>query len=165
MQDEEVARQLQRQFDAEAAELRASVGPGPLGRAQSATGGGHGGGAAVAQRRASISGPIGGEAGSRSSHGGNAASGSSPTRPTHGKSPSAPPLSAVAGGDAMAWGGIPDSELCVICLEAPQEAGFLHGSTVHRCCCKKCALELKRNNTELCPLCRERIDHVVLAVY
>lgn len=154
LQDEEVARRLQRQFDAEAAELLSSVVPGPLGRAQSAR---------AVQTGASPA----AEAGSRRtmSMGGAATPpmGGVPATPTpsssrHVKSPSAPPMGA-------SLDGVPDSELCVICLEAPQEAGFLHGSTVHRCCCRTCALQLKRNNTQLCPLCREPIDHVVLAVY
>lgn len=146
LQDEEVARQLQQQFDQEAAVLMSSVVPGPLGRAQSAR--------QLPQFSAEVP-------SRRSASVGAMPTTEAPTTPStsrHAKSPSAPPMGAHLE-------GVPDSELCVICLEAPQEAGFLHGSTVHRCCCRTCALQLKRNNTQHCPLCREPIDHVVLAVY
>lgn len=148
LQDEEVARQLQRQFDAEAAELLSSVLPGPLGRAHSTRTSPPSGVVLEGPSRRTMS--MGGVP--------TATTPSTPSSSRHVKSPSAPPM-------GTGLDGVPDSELCVICLEAPQEAGFLHGSTVHRCCCRTCALQLKRNNTQLCPLCREPIDHVVLAVY
>lgn len=77
---------------------------------------------------------------------------SCPDAPVGGKNPSAPPL-------------VPDEETCVICLSAPQEAGFLHGSTVHRCCCRDCAKQLHESGVNLCPMCREPIDQVIMAVY
>ncbi|KAK9816586.1 hypothetical protein WJX72_002286 [[Myrmecia] bisecta] len=57
-----------------------------------------------------------------------------------------------------------DDDLCVICLEKPCEAGFVHGNSVHKCCCKACAEDLQ-GKLAGCPVCRQRIDHVILNFY
>ena len=56
-----------------------------------------------------------------------------------------------------------DDDMCVICLSAPATAGFLHGSTVHKCCCGECAADM--SSQSLCPICREPIQHVILKIY
>lgn len=54
---------------------------------------------------------------------------------------------------------------CVICLAAPATAGFLHGESVHKCCCRECAQDLKKARVPTCPMCREPIDHVIFNFY
>lgn len=58
-----------------------------------------------------------------------------------------------------------DEGQCVVCLAAPATAGFLHGDSVHKCCCRECAVEVKNSRQPTCPLCRQAIDHVILAIY
>eukprot|EP00884_Botryococcus_braunii_P019148 jgi/Botrbrau1/5917/Bobra.0366s0091.2 len=58
-----------------------------------------------------------------------------------------------------------DEGQCVVCLAAPATAGFLHGDSVHKCCCRECAVEVKNSRHPTCPLCRQAIDHVILAIY
>ncbi|KAG1662279.1 hypothetical protein FOA52_002168 [Chlamydomonas sp. UWO 241] len=56
-----------------------------------------------------------------------------------------------------------DAGCCVICLEAPRAAGFLHGDTVHRCVCRGCAPNIRVGDP--CPLCRLSVERVLLGVY
>jgi len=61
--------------------------------------------------------------------------------------------------------GTGDDGTCVICLERPRTAGFVHGESVHKCCCKDCATKFKNDKEPYCPLCRRRIDHVLFAFF
>eukprot|EP00210_Caulerpa_lentillifera_P005930 g5669.t1 len=55
---------------------------------------------------------------------------------------------------------------CIICLENPQTAGFVHGQSIHRCVCKECALLFTKQNTQnTCPICRQEIEHVITDFY
>jgi hypothetical protein len=51
---------------------------------------------------------------------------------------------------------------CVVCLDAPPLMGLKHGGTVHRCTCYACAVALVHKGDGLCPLCRQRIEEVLL---
>ena len=51
-------------------------------------------------------------------------------------------------------------DTCVICLDAPKDAGIVHDGSVHVCCCLKCARELHRQG-QSCPLCRQHIEVVL----
>jgi hypothetical protein len=67
-------------------------------------------------------------------------------------------------------GAVPGGQLdgegeCVVCLDRPKEAGFLHNSSVHKCCCRECAMALKSSPHPLCPVCRAPIEHVILNFY
>jgi Zinc finger, C3HC4 type (RING finger) len=53
-----------------------------------------------------------------------------------------------------------DDELCVVCLEAPKDAGLLHGSTIHKCVCIGCANSLLKSQSS-CPVCRSVVERVV----
>ncbi|KAF5841287.1 hypothetical protein DUNSADRAFT_13560 [Dunaliella salina] len=78
-------------------------------------------------------------------------------------SPSAPPLfsqhshSDLTGAQADQSQG--EEAQCVICLSAPRECGFLHGSSMHLCVCRDC----KRMTPpgQHCPLCRQTIERVI----
>ncbi|KAL6781380.1 hypothetical protein ACKKBG_A10915 [Auxenochlorella protothecoides x Auxenochlorella symbiontica] len=74
--------------------------------------------------------------------------------------PRPPVASPGAGG-----GDSEDDGICVVCLEAPATAGFLHGDSVHRCCCRSCAQHLKDQNVRNCPMCREPIQSYIMNVY
>ncbi len=86
--------------------------------------------------------------------------------------PSAPPLSrgdGQAGGAGVVTGGASsgggsgggggDEDLCVICLSSPRTAGFLHGASVHRACCRECAALFQPGQP--CPLCRQPVERVL----
>mmetsp|Transcript_8973 Transcript_8973/g.19205 ORF Transcript_8973/g.19205 Transcript_8973/m.19205 type:complete len:546 (+) Transcript_8973:118-1755(+) len=88
--------------------------------------------------------------------GGGSLAGSSwraPPSPHKDVAPSAPPAPAPAD---------EDEALCVICLSAGREAGFLHGTTVHKCVCQDCSRKVSPGTP--CPLCRQPIERV-LGVY
>jgi hypothetical protein len=51
---------------------------------------------------------------------------------------------------------------CVVCLDAPPQMGLKHAGTVHKCVCYDCAVELVHKGDGLCPLCRQRIEEVLL---
>ena len=45
---------------------------------------------------------------------------------------------------------------CVICMDNPNNATFVHGDSGHTICCMDCA-----KNLEKCPLCRKPIEKVI----
>lgn len=49
-----------------------------------------------------------------------------------------------------------EEEGCVVCMDGPKEASFLHTnndiSTAHTCCCMECAKQIM-NTTKKCPMC------------
>lgn len=56
----------------------------------------------------------------------------------------------------------PDEDaLCVVCLEEPRAAGLVHGETVHRAVCRRCADVLMQRQGATCPVCRAVIDRIV----
>ncbi len=67
------------------------------------------------------------------------------------RQPSAPPM--------PQHGAAGDQSTCVICLSEPPEAGFLHGSSVHRCVCLSCSGKIKVGDR--CPMCRVRVEKVL----
>ncbi|KAK9848937.1 hypothetical protein WJX84_012044 [Apatococcus fuscideae] len=58
-----------------------------------------------------------------------------------------------------------DSDMCVVCMEKPCAAGFVHGNSVHKCCCRECAEDYKRSGHPTCPICREPIEHIITKFY
>ncbi|CAD7704820.1 unnamed protein product [Ostreobium quekettii] len=73
--------------------------------------------------------------------------------------PTAPPVSAGKGaGDGE---NDSDDDICVICLDGPKEAGFVHGDSVHRCVCNACADNMMRQQHRSCPVCRQNIEKVL----
>ncbi|GAX79195.1 hypothetical protein CEUSTIGMA_g6635.t1 [Chlamydomonas eustigma] len=78
--------------------------------------------------------------------------------------PSAPPLGPVrsVGRAASSEHGLSSHEdggVCVICMDAPMTAGFLHGKTVHKCVCTGCSKGIRPGN--LCPMCRVPVEAVL----
>ena len=55
----------------------------------------------------------------------------------------------------------PDSNNCIVCLDAPKAASFIHGTTAHLVCCLKCAESISRQRNAACPVCRLPIDSIV----
>jgi len=49
-----------------------------------------------------------------------------------------------------------DEMLCVVCLEMPRSATFVHGDSGHYCCCMQCAKRLS-----VCPICRMPVDMLI----
>lgn len=47
-----------------------------------------------------------------------------------------------------------DELICVVCMDAPKEAAFIHSEvkTSHTCCCMACATQIM-NTTKKCPMC------------
>ena len=79
------------------------------------------------------------------------------------EAPSAPPLEELvaltgAGGEERDSGAFQD--MCIICLSAPSQAGFLHGSDVHRCVCSSCS-KIEQWVGMPCPVCRATIEKVL----
>ncbi|DBA84967.1 TPA: hypothetical protein ACH3X2_005708 [Trebouxia sp. C0005] len=67
---------------------------------------------------------------------------------------------------AVPGGALEDErDSCVICMAAPVQAGFLHGSSVHKCVCRECAKDLWSSGHRTCPVCRETIQQVILNFY
>jgi hypothetical protein len=64
----------------------------------------------------------------------------------------------------VAWeeddGAGADERACAICLSAPARVGFLHGETIHRCCCGECARAFQPGGP--CPLCRRPVEKICL---
>jgi len=60
---------------------------------------------------------------------------------------------------------------CVVCMAAPAGAGFVHGDSMHVCCCAPCARAVERaaaaggGAAPECPMCRAPVDRVVLHVF
>jgi len=54
-----------------------------------------------------------------------------------------------------------DDNLCVVCLDKPKCCGFVHGTSMHRCVCQDCAKTLQESGDGLCPVCRQKIEHVI----
>uniref|UniRef100_A0A7S0RGQ1 RING-type domain-containing protein n=1 Tax=Chlamydomonas leiostraca TaxID=1034604 RepID=A0A7S0RGQ1_9CHLO len=82
--------------------------------------------------------------------------------PTPSKSmePTAPPLATSPSLTAAAAASArEDEQLCVICLSAKKEAGFLHGTTVHMCVCRDCCKMIRPGGA--CPLCRQPVERVI----
>ena len=79
--------------------------------------------------------------------------------------PPPPPAAAAAAVQNGRDGALSEEgESCVICMAAPASAGFVHGESLHVCCCGSCAAGV-RERGDACPLCREAVDRVVLRVY
>eukprot|EP00210_Caulerpa_lentillifera_P005927 g5666.t1 len=58
-----------------------------------------------------------------------------------------------------------DENLCVICLSQPKTCGFVHGDSIHRCVCHDCAMTLQKKGDGTCPVCRQKIEHVITSFY
>ena len=37
--------------------------------------------------------------------------------------------------------------------------------SVHKCCCRECAMAIKQLQDPTCPMCRQKIDHFILNFY
>ena len=55
----------------------------------------------------------------------------------------------------------PDSEetMCVVCFDAPKEYAIVPCG--HQCVCARCAEQLTKTRTPMCPVCREPIRETV----
>jgi hypothetical protein len=53
----------------------------------------------------------------------------------------------------------PESELCVVCMEAPREMALVHGDTAHTVCCRKCTAAIQAADNK-CPACMQPISAV-----
>lgn len=62
-------------------------------------------------------------------------------------------------------GELAEEDLCVICLSEKKEAGFVHGKSVHKCCCVACAKDVMEGGDKRCPICRQEIEHVIENFY
>ncbi|GMH37827.1 hypothetical protein BSKO_05700 [Bryopsis sp. KO-2023] len=58
-----------------------------------------------------------------------------------------------------------EEDLCVICLSEKKEAGFVHGKSVHKCCCVDCAKDVMKSGEKRCPICRQEIEHLIEHFY
>lgn len=56
-----------------------------------------------------------------------------------------------------------DSELCVVCMDRPREAGFVHGKAMHLVVCNTC-VELVAVGSP-CTMRRVPVEHIVSAIY
>lgn len=72
--------------------------------------------------------------------------------------PSAPPLEDVIADDYEIEAA--EKDMCIICLSSPSQAGFLHGSDVHRCVCSSCS-KIEHWVGKPCPVCRATIEKVL----
>ncbi|KXZ46608.1 hypothetical protein GPECTOR_42g819 [Gonium pectorale] len=72
---------------------------------------------------------------------------------------------AVAGSDAGGSSGGSEASVCLICLDAPWQHGFLHGGSVHIGVCGECLAALKRGRGRggqmSCPVCRGAVERTV----
>jgi hypothetical protein len=55
-----------------------------------------------------------------------------------------------------------DDDSCVVCLVAARSVGLLHGTSMHVVVCAPCAEQLQGDS---CPVCRQRVERLVLNVY
>lgn len=51
--------------------------------------------------------------------------------------------------------------ICVVCLDRPHNAGFLHAGSIHRCVCLSCAFLIYLSDRSRCPICRQTIERVI----
>lgn len=51
-------------------------------------------------------------------------------------------------------------DMCIMCMTAPKNGIFLHGSIGHMCCCYKCAMRVW-TNCKRCPVCNCKVKNVV----
>ncbi|KAK9808330.1 hypothetical protein WJX73_002528 [Symbiochloris irregularis] len=58
-----------------------------------------------------------------------------------------------------------EEAMCVVCLDKPASAGFVHGDSVHKCCCRECAADIKAAHYPSCPMCRQPIEHIIMNFY
>lgn len=53
----------------------------------------------------------------------------------------------------------PTQSTCIICMHEPSTIAFLHGDSLHTCCCAGCASiymkECRENGKLRCPYCRQ----------
>lgn len=61
--------------------------------------------------------------------------------------------------DEEAPQGTPNDLICKICVKNKRNILFL--PCTHTVCCIKCTTEIKKNNHNLCPICRESIGEAV----
>lgn len=54
--------------------------------------------------------------------------------------------------------GIPENQLCTLCLDAPKNSFF--DPCGHRCTCYSCGLRIQRGDSNRCPICRQTIRTV-----
>jgi len=54
---------------------------------------------------------------------------------------------------------------CVICLANHATSGLVHGFTCHKCLCEECAMQYIESPNQECPVCRDKVDQVILKFY
>lgn len=52
-----------------------------------------------------------------------------------------------------------DADMCLVCMERPNEAGLLHGDSMHAGFCLRCACRVEAERR--CPICQRHIERVV----
>eukprot|EP00051_Salpingoeca_urceolata_P022460 m.365949 g.365949 ORF g.365949 m.365949 type:complete len:286 (-) comp19974_c1_seq12:129-986(-) len=96
-----------------------------------------------------------------------AAAASAPAQPTGAAAASAPAsasssgaaaASSSAAAAASSSAGSSDND-CTVCMDAPKDAVFVHGTSAHQACCLECAKKLKQT-LKKCPICNLKIDAV-----
>jgi hypothetical protein len=83
--------------------------------------------------------------------------------------PSAPPLTteepvAAAMANLQVGSRNDRGKSCIICYDAQAIMGFLHGESVHTCCCQACAEDYKDRGlvqSRGCPLCRQAVERII----
>ena len=79
---------------------------------------------------------------------------------------------------------VEEDNMCVVCLDAPQTSGFLHGTTYdpvvcmlsfrhhcscalssHRCVYEPCALKISQRARPRSPVCRAVVRHTIFKMY
>lgn len=53
-----------------------------------------------------------------------------------------------------------NSEMCIICNNAPKDSIFLHTNIAHQCCCYRCA-KRTLHTIKRCPICNRSVNKVV----
>ncbi|KAF5838625.1 hypothetical protein DUNSADRAFT_2460 [Dunaliella salina] len=52
-----------------------------------------------------------------------------------------------------------EDEICVICLSAPRQCGFVHAGITHSIVCRPCSKAIPPGSP--CPLCRQHVEEIV----
>mmetsp|Transcript_37533 Transcript_37533/g.71932 ORF Transcript_37533/g.71932 Transcript_37533/m.71932 type:complete len:310 (-) Transcript_37533:205-1134(-) len=58
-----------------------------------------------------------------------------------------------------------DQDVCVVCMDRPRQAGFVHGKTMHHVACHECARIIAAMPNPRCPMCNDPILTVVHNIF
>ena len=54
---------------------------------------------------------------------------------------------------------------CAVCLGGEATAGVVHGDSMHKCLCRRCAVKLKALRVTNCPMCRKKVDRCIMQIF